>query len=95
MIKKIIKSTLAQMQVEPAIQGDIWDFFSRTSNYILIISAIFIAPLLYLTAVFYLFTAAGKTEKITRAKNLFFWTTAGLVVLLIARGLFAYLANIF
>jgi len=85
----------AAVTMDPAIQGDIWDFFSSVSNYILIISALLIAPLLYLLAVFYLLTAAGETEKITRARSLLFWTTIGLIVILVIRGFFAYLANIF
>jgi hypothetical protein len=95
MIKEAVKFMLADVQAEPAISGDIWDFLSRTSNYVLIVSALLIAPLLYLLAVFYLFTAAGRVEKIKAAKGLFFWTSAGLVVILIARGFFAYLASIF
>lgn len=95
MIKETIKLMLSDVRAQPAIQGDLWDFFSRASNYILIISALLIAPLLYLLAVFYLLTAAGETEKITRAKNLFFWTTAGLIVILVMRGFFAYLSTIF
>jgi hypothetical protein len=95
MTKEIIRSILADVQMEPAVQGDIWDFLSMASNYILIISALLAAPLLYLLAVFYLLTAAGEIEKISRAKKLFLWTTVGLVVILIARGFFAYLAQIF
>ena len=95
MIKETIKLMLSDVRAQPAIQGDIWDFFSRVSNYILFISAILIAPLLYLVAVFYFLTAAGETEKITRARNLLFWTTIGLIVILIIRGFFMYLSTIF
>ncbi len=83
------------VKMNPAIQGDVWDFFSSVSNYILIVSALVIAPFLYITAAFYFFTAAGSEEKITRARNLLFWTTIGLIVILVVRGFFAYLANIF
>ena len=95
MIKETIKLMLSDVQAQPAIQGDIWDFFSRVSNYILFISALLIAPLLYIVAIFYFLTAAGETEKITRAKNLLFWTTIGLIVILIIRGFFMYLSTIF
>ena len=83
------------VKMRPAIDGDVWDFFSSTSNYILYISAIVIAPFLYLVAAFYFLTAAGEIEKISRAKSLLFWTTIGLIVILVARGFFAYLAKIF
>ena len=95
MIKETIKLMLSDVRAQPAIQGDLWDFFSRISNYILFLSILLIAPLLYLVAVFLFLTAAGETEKITRAKNLLFWTTIGLIVILVIRGFFIYLATIF
>jgi|GEM_PF-3264221 len=95
MIKEIIKSITADVYMEPALGGDIWEFLSKASNYVLIVSALLIVPLLYLVAVFYLLTAAGETEKITRGKSLLFWATIGLIIILIARGFFAYLAIIF
>ena len=95
MIKEITKSMLSAVKMNPAIQGDVWDFFSNVSNYILIVSALVVAPFLFIAAAFYFFTAAGQTEKINRARNLIFWTVIGLIVILVARGLFAYLATIF
>lgn len=95
MIKRIINSMSSAVSMRPAIQGDVWDFFSSVSDYVLFISAIVIAPFLYLTAAFYFLTATGSTEKITRAKNLLLWTTIGLIVIVIVRGFFTYLASIF
>lgn len=84
----------AAVQMEPAVEGNLLDFIEIIVGYALYFTAIFIAPLLYLLASLNLLTAMGETEKINRAKKLFFWTSSGLVLILLAKGLISFLKRI-
>lgn len=80
--------------MEPAVEGSLLDFIDRIAGYILYFAAVFIAPPLYLFAAVNFLTAMGETEKIDRAKKLFFWTSSGLVLMLLGRALISFLNHI-
>ena len=94
-MKKFLAILTAGLSMEPAVQGNIWDFLERIVNYFLYFTALFVAPLLYILAAIYFFTAAGETEKIDKTKKLIFWTSAGLFIILLAKGLISYLNTLF
>jgi len=85
---------MAAVAMEPAIEGDIWDLIERIVNYILYVTAFFIAPILYVWAALNFMTAAGEMEKINQGKKLFLWTTIGLLAIIISKGFISYLNNV-
>lgn len=57
--------------------------------------AIWIAPIMFIVAGFYFFTAAGSPEKVTTAKKIVLYTLIGLLIIFSARALVAVFENIF
>ena len=56
--------------------------------------ALVVGPLMIVIAGFMLMTAADDTEKVTKAKQIIFYTLIGLFIVLFARGLVSVLKNI-
>ena len=56
--------------------------------------AIIIAPLMFIIAGFFYITSGGEPERVKKARNIFVYTLIGLVIVLVATGLYQLIANI-
>ena len=56
--------------------------------------AIALTPLLVIVGAFYLMTAAGDPEKITKGKNIILWTCIGFAVILFSWGIIALIQGV-
>ena len=56
--------------------------------------AIIIAPIMFIIAGFFFITSSGEPERVKKARNIFVYTLIGLVIVLIATGLYALIAEI-
>ncbi len=54
-----------------------------------------LAPMFVLIAAFYLLTAAGNPAQIERGKRIIVYTLVGILVIIMAKGMVAFLFNIF
>jgi len=70
----------------PLNQDSLWDAINAVLNFF-IIAAFAIAPILIIYSAFLMIFAAGDTAKISRGKEIIFWTVIALVVILFAKGL--------
>ncbi len=68
------------------------DLVDRIINFIFAIGVI-LAPLMYLVAGFYFVTAGGDPQKATTGKTIILYTTIGLGIILLARGLISVLRS--
>ena len=72
----------------------ITDVLNRIIDYIFYIAVIAIAPIIYIFAGYKFLTAMGDPEKINLAKRMLIWTTIGLIVIILAKGLVVLLKEI-
>jgi len=56
--------------------------------------AIIIAPIMFIIAGFFFITSAGEPEKVRRARNVFIYTLIGLVLVLLATGIYELIKSI-
>lgn len=80
----------------PAIlpDTDIWILVDRITDFLMTIT-IPIATIFYIWAAFLYLTSGGNESKIKTAHQAVIWTTIGLAVVLLARGLAAIIQNVF
>ena len=70
----------------PIGSRDIGDLLDKVVNYIFWFASA-ITPILILVGGFFFMTSGGDIEKVTKAKNIIFYTIVGYAIVLFARGL--------
>jgi len=93
-MNKILELLKADVGLEPAVQGNIWQFADKVIGVFLYFCLFLVTPLLIALSIFYFFSAAGEEEKIKKGRNLLFWTGIGLIIIISAKILFSRLADI-
>ena len=56
--------------------------------------AVIVAPIMFIIAGFFFITSAGEPEKVRKARNVFNYTLIGLVVVLLATGMYELIKSI-
>ncbi len=105
MRKSIIASMILLLLVLPVISingaienplrsSNFEEFIDRITNGLFWLG-IAVAPMFILIAAFYLLTAAGNTAQIETGKRIIVYTLAGILILIMAKGVIAFMFNIF
>ena len=88
-----VSSASAQL-VNPLASQNFQELLDRIINGLSWIG-LALAPMFVLIAAFYLLTAAGNPAQIERGKRIIVYTLVGILVIIMAKGMVAFLFNIF